>query len=159
MFIHSVEGSAEVNELLDLLPVHIPQDTDRILDKITVLKYIGKCLEIFRNHIVGDHVAIRLFEYAPVRLYRIPALFVIVSPNGNQVPDLLFDRKVSLFIGPVVPSEKRVHLGRILLLRFKKPSCDQISGESGILRSTGRSVQHCQKMDRLLPLHLLPQEP
>ena len=104
-------------------------------------------------------MAIRLFEHGPVRLYRIPAFFIIVSPNGNQVPDLLFDRKVPLLVSSVVPSEEGIHLRGVLLLRFKKPSGDQISGQCRIFRGTGRSMQHRQKMDRLLSLHLLLQEP
>ena len=159
VFIHPVEGSAEIDELFDLLSVHIPEYTDRILDKIAVLEYIGKILQIFGHHVVCDHVAIRLFKHSPVSLYRIPALFIIVSPDGDQVPDLLLDRKVSLLVCPVVPSEERIHFGSVFLLRFQKPSGDQISSQRGIFRRTGRSMQHRQKMDRLLSLHLLPQEP
>ena len=119
VFIHSVEGSAEIDKLFDFFSVHIPEYTDRVLDKIAVLENVGKILQIFRHHIISDHMAIRLFEHGPVSLYRIPALFIIVSPYKDQVPDLLLDRKVPLLVCPVIPSEERIHFSGVLLLRFQ----------------------------------------
>ena len=159
MLVFAVERAAEIHEFLLFRALHAVQGQDRVLYKVGILQDLGKVTKVLRNDILGDHVSVGLFKGLPVRFDRVSAFSVVIPPDRDKIPYVLPDRFHAVFIGLIVPPEEGIHLCPVLRSRIRQPSRDQISGQRGVLRRAGGRVEHCEKMNALLPVHLLLQKP